>query len=183
MWYTVSPWSSFRKAAKQFSGRVPGVMQSVLMPITETAHRGSNVRKRTWSFDPAPTYVRARTMRPVETGIKHARLRVYAPRRPNFGPGKVVIGSVCPRRTLREYATTSDRRGGKETRWREPARSWMSFDRDWHPEMVETSNRQCCWFSWIGDCTFFLRDPVFYFEKTRLNKKKQISHALILSLM
>lgn len=147
------------------------------------------MRKRTWSFDPAPTYVRARTVRPVETGIKHARLRVYAPRRPNFGPGKVVIGSVCPRRTLREYATTNDRRGGKETRWREPARSWMSFDRDWHPEMVErrrnARSAMLLILAIIGDCTFSLRDFASHFKKTRLNrkkKKKQVSRAYIFNV-
>lgn len=160
-----SGWTIFRSC-------VPGVMQSVLMPITEAAHRGSNARKRTWSFDPAPTYVRARarTVRLVGTGIKHARLRVYAPRRPNFDPGKVVIGSVCPRRTLREYATTR-REGDEVTR----TSSIVDVIRSWLKSRDGRYARSSILLilATIGDCTFFLRDLVFYFGKMRLNRKKK----------
>jgi len=166
-------------------------MQSVPMPITKPgADRcGSgrrDVRRRDvilWSGADLP--VRActnwLTTRLVETGIKHARLRVYAPRRPNFSSERSLSGVFVPRRTPWEYATTADRRNrGEETRWRE-ARSWMSFDRDWHSEMAER-----CWnarvsnatLSTVGglvdDITFSLKF-YFWFSENKITKREQIS--------
>jgi len=46
--------------------------------------------------------------RPIGTGIKHARLRVYASRRPNFSPKRSLPGVFVPRRTPREYVTTEE---------------------------------------------------------------------------
>jgi len=172
-----------------FPVRVPGVMQSVPMPITKpgAVQCGSgrrDVRRRDvilWSGAdlPARACINWLTARLVETGIKHARLRVYAPRHPNFSSERSLLGMFVPRWTPREYATTTDRQSrGEETRWREPARSWMSLDRDWHFEMAErcrnarvsnaASSRDC----WRLTDDTFLFNSYFWFSESKIITKR-----------
>lgn len=140
----IASFSSFRKAISRGAGRfsgpgVSGVMQSVPMPITKpgAARCGGgrrDMRRRDvilWSGAdlPARACINWLTARLVETGIKHARLRVYAPRRPNFSSERSLPGVFVPRRTPREYATTGQRRGDEVTRTSSIVnviRSWLT---------------------------------------------------------